>query len=270
MKSRSVLILILSLVFLSASNKSADYSKILPGVVKVTDYLYYDKTEVSNFSWLEYLYWTKKEFGAESAQYAKAYPDTNVWGNKLSYIEPYIKYYLQHEAYRGYPVVGVTWEQARDFCTWRTDRVKEVLEEQGKLHKAPQYFNYRLPTIAEWTMMYDDIKDLPNRIGDEGKRAYRGMFRYNMKRSSGDSMGQAGKLNDNADITAPVESYWPNSFGVYNIKGNVSEWLLEENIHIGGAWNTLTDADVSTSEQLDGTSALVGFRCVCEVAEEAP
>ena len=40
-------------------------------------------------------------------------------------------------------------------------------------------------------------------------------------------MGVAGKLNDNADVTAPVYSYWPNDYGLYNMAGNVSEWVLD-------------------------------------------
>ena len=40
-------------------------------------------------------------------------------------------------------------------------------------------------------------------------------------------MGVAGKLNDNADITAPVFSYWPNDYGLYNMAGNVSEWVMD-------------------------------------------
>ena len=40
-------------------------------------------------------------------------------------------------------------------------------------------------------------------------------------------MGVAGKLNDNADITAPVYSYWPNDYGLYNMAGNVSEWVMD-------------------------------------------
>ena len=40
-------------------------------------------------------------------------------------------------------------------------------------------------------------------------------------------MGVSGHLNDNADITAPVFSYWPNDYGLYNMAGNVSEWVLD-------------------------------------------
>jgi formylglycine-generating enzyme required for sulfatase activity len=40
-------------------------------------------------------------------------------------------------------------------------------------------------------------------------------------------MGIAGRLNDNADITAPVSSYWPNDYGLYNMAGNVAEWVMD-------------------------------------------
>ena len=118
--------------------------------------------------------------------------------------------------------------------------------------------------------MYEDVSKLDFLIGEEGKRKYQGMARFNMKRSKEDSMGVAGKLNDNADITAPVESYWPNQYDVYNIKGNVSEWLIEPGMYVGGAWNTPKSDDVTAKMKLKSTSASVGFRCVCEVAEEAP
>ena len=40
-------------------------------------------------------------------------------------------------------------------------------------------------------------------------------------------MGVAGSLNDGAAFPAPVVSYWPNDYGLYNMSGNVSEWVLD-------------------------------------------
>lgn len=40
-------------------------------------------------------------------------------------------------------------------------------------------------------------------------------------------MGVAGNLNDGAAFPAPVASYWPNDYGLYNMAGNVSEWVLD-------------------------------------------
>jgi gliding motility-associated lipoprotein GldJ len=54
-----------------------------------------------------------------------------------------------------------------------------------------------------------------------------GELMANFKRGRGDNMGVAGSLNDNADITSPVRSYWPNDYGLYNMAGNVAEWVMD-------------------------------------------
>jgi sulfatase modifying factor 1 len=57
----------------------------------------------------------------------------------LSYNEPYVEYYFSHPSYNYYPVVGVTWKQARDFCIWRTDRVNEKALMDKKVINAKDY-----------------------------------------------------------------------------------------------------------------------------------
>lgn len=100
---------------------------------------------------------------------------------------------------------------------------------------------YRLPTEAEWE--YAALGLIANtqneRITDrrvypwnsDGLRSqekdYTGRFVANFKRGNGDYMGVAGSLNDGAAFPAPVTSYWPNDFGLYNMAGNVSEWVLD-------------------------------------------
>ncbi|MFZ9661440.1 MAG: SUMF1/EgtB/PvdO family nonheme iron enzyme, partial [Chitinophagaceae bacterium] len=61
-----------------------------------------------------------------------------------------------------------------------------------------------------------------NKVG-----SWQGKFLANFKRGSGDQMGVAGGLNDNAAIPGPVEAFLPNGFGVYNMSGNVSEWVAD-------------------------------------------
>lgn len=251
---------------------------------------YMDETEVTNIYWLEYLYWLKRVYGADYPEiYSKALPDTLVWRQKLSYNEPYVNYYLRHPAYNDYPVVGVSWLQANDFCAWRSDRVNEaILIREGLFEHFPQQINadhfstdayfagqyesgkrvdgipdldpnkdfrnvrmedgillprYRLPTEAEWEFAaYALIGNTYQeritsgrvypwdghyvREGDNTSRFY-GEFVANFVRGRGDYMGVAGSLNDNADITAPVYSYQPNDYGLYNMAGNVSEWVMD-------------------------------------------
>jgi len=69
-------------------------------------------------------------------------------------------------------------------------------------------------------------------------KANRGQFMANFVRGRGDYMGVAGYLNDNAAPTAPVESYWPNDYGLYCMAGNVNEWVLD-------VYRPLSDEDVS-------------------------
>lgn len=258
----------------------------IPRRVTVSSF-YLDETEVSNFSYLEYLYWTGRVFGPTFPEvYYKALPDTLVWREKLAFNEPYVEYYLRHPAYRDYPVVGVNWLQANDFCTWRTDRVNEfILIREGLLDHVPNpsdqdYFSteaylsgkwqgqlkqklpsfdeqnperdvrmedgiflpkYRLPTEAEWE--YASYGLIGNTIGERitDRRIYPwnghgvrnpedkfiGQMMANFVRGAGDYMGTAGWLNDNADVTAPVYSYWPNDYGLYHMAGNVAEWVMD-------------------------------------------
>jgi len=77
---------------------------------------YMDETEVTNFHYLEYLHWLMRQYSDNPVVFTKALPDTLVWRDKLSYNEPYVLYYLRHPAYRDYPVVGVSWVQAAEYC----------------------------------------------------------------------------------------------------------------------------------------------------------
>ena len=259
----------------------------IPRTVTVSSF-YMDETEVTNFMYLEYLYWLERVYSADYPEvYRKALPDTLVWRSKLAYNEPFVEFYLRHPAYRDYPVVGVNWLQANDYCAWRTDRVNEIIlireglfehypnqinednfntdayllgqYESGKrvdgipdLNPNKEYRNvtvedgillpkYRLPTEAEWEyaaygLIGNTIDELiPDRklypwnghaIRNSNEK-YIGQILANFKRGRGDNMGVAGKLNDNADITSPVYAYWPNDYGLYNMAGNVSEWVMD-------------------------------------------
>ena len=269
----------------------------IPRRVTVSSF-YIDQFEVTNFNWLEYLYWVSRTYEEYPMIYNTALPDTLCWRSPMAYNEPYVEYYLRHPSYQNYPVVGVSWAQANDFCKWRTDRVNEfILIREGVLtlnpdqsgepfttdtYLANQYHpqeeqflrdlnpkqgwsgkrkdlgqrivsmedgillpRYRLPTEAEWEFAYYGLIGSMTNAEDPGvvenRRTYpwtghwvrqddkefQGDIRANFVRGRGDYMGAAGALNDAADITAPVDSYWPNDYGLYHMAGNVSEWVMD-------------------------------------------
>ena len=95
---------------------------------------YMDETEVSNQDYREYLHWLGRVYPGDRDIINAALPDTALWRSELAYNEPYVNNYLRHPAYSDYPVVGVSWEQAERYCSWRTDRVNEkIMVEKGIL-----------------------------------------------------------------------------------------------------------------------------------------
>ena len=113
---------------------------------------------------------------------------------------------------------------------------RTVRMEDGILKQA-----YRLPTEAEWEYAalgligntfdgsIESSKTYPwNGLGvRDHKRSAQGQMMANFKITSGNNMGVAGDLNDGGDITVSVKSYKPNDFGLYNMAGNVNEWVSD-------------------------------------------
>lgn len=271
----------------NAQNSMSYSNKITKKRITVASF-YMDETAVSNRDWLEYLHWLKSNYPNDNKKYYEALPDTTVWDRTAMVNSQYSKIYLRHPEFQNYPVVGVSWIQANEYCKWRTDRVNEqILREKGILKdwselketgdyipfttddylagkykgdkfdgkNMPRDYSlnadadskrtigiedgiliqpYRLPTEAEWE--YASVALLANNEGYLAQKKFnnrsenkssKGLIMMNYKQGKGNNMGTAGYLNDGADITAPVRAYEPNSFGLYNMLGNINEWVAD-------------------------------------------
>ena len=143
------------------------------------------------------------------------YPDTLVWVRDFSYSynEPMARSYFSHPAYDNYPIVGIDWEMARAFSYWRTslyNQYNEVLIEE-----------FRLPTEYEFEYAARGGREHAQYPwGGPYVRNAKGCLLANFK------PGRGNYPDDGGAYTVPVDAYYPNDYGLYNMAGNVSEWTI--------------------------------------------
>ncbi len=263
-----------------------------PGTTPVAHF-YIDKQEITNLDYREYLYWLALVFGQDAAEYKQALPDTTVWRNSLNYAEPLVNQYFRHPAYENYPVVGVSFEQAQQYCSWRTDRVYEMkLIEAGLIPVDRQpskdnYFTverylsgqfmglkpdktisvprYRLPTKDEWELAASgrlDASVFPYGYDLSDKKIAAKLRKGQQVFQS----RQVVKMQNKAasPITAPARSGFANGHELYNMIGNVAEMTAERGRCKGGSFqHTLEESKIADQITYTQPEAWLGFRCVC-------
>ena len=216
------------------------------------------------------------------------YPDTLAWVHDFTYSfnEPMTQMYFWHPTYDHYPVVGISWQQARAFCVWRTRLMNVWRHERGKL----MVNDFRLPTEAEWEYAArGNFDQSPYPWGGPYIRNSRGCFLGNFKPLRGNY------IDDGGLHTIIVAHYWPNGFGLFDMAGNVSEWTansfeesaynfahdlnmdyryvadendppaLKRKVIRGGSWKDIgyyMQNGSRTYEYQDTSKCYVGFRCV--------
>jgi formylglycine-generating enzyme required for sulfatase activity len=219
------------------------------------------------------------------------YPDTLAWIRDFfnSYNEPLAKVYFWHPAYDYYPVVGVSWRQASAFCHWRSHHANE----RRYRNQYPSQ-EYRLPMEVEYE--YAARGGLEGGLypwGSMYNANSSGCFLANFKPQRGDY------VIDGFTRTSPVAQYEPNDFGLYDMAGNVSEWIndtYDENAyeathdlvptyhrHVtkkdkaskrrkvvrGGSWKDVSyflQTGARDYNFMDSTHSYIGFRTVRDVS----
>lgn len=216
------------------------------------------------------------------------YPDTLAWVHDFTYSfnEPMTNMYFWHPAYDDYPLVGVSWKQARAFCIWRTQLLNTYLKGRGTAIVQ----DFRLPTESEWEWAARGGLDLSKYPwGGPYIRNSRGCFLGNFKPMRGNY------IDDGGFHTVKINSYNPNDFGLFCMAGNVAEWTnnafdesmynfahdlnpdyqydakksdppsLKRKIIRGGSWKDVghyLQNSTRTYEYQDTAKCYIGFRCV--------
>ena len=186
-----------------------------------------------------------------------------------------MEFYFDHPAFDNYPVVGVTWDQAKKYCEWRTYHMNANDEFEFDLP------SFRLPSEAEWEYAAKGGKDVAKYPwGGPYLKNKRGCLMANFK------PGRGNYIDDGFAYTAPVDVFAPNGFGLHNMSGNVAEWVLDayaatsrtatwdlnpvydvetepRKVVRGGSWKDIAhylETSTRTYEYQDVAQAHIGFR----------
>jgi formylglycine-generating enzyme required for sulfatase activity len=241
------------------------------------------KYECSNIEYLEFYH----DMFRKDSIYAKAklQLQNSRWQEGLTYGEPYEKYYATHPAYKNYPLVNVSYKQAKAFCQWLTERYNAHPD------RAYKEVLVRLPSKSEWEYAAKGGLTLsPYPWGGPFVRNSQGDMLANFVRIPDGNIARndSGEMYINREdwipnaeffknlkysgVTTPCKSYWPNGYDLYCMAGNVAEFVEEEGVCKGGNWRDPgCYLRINVDQNYDqGESAAPnrGFRYLLEIVEE--
>ena len=259
------------------ANQGFDVKVIDKSVAKITDSLYAGKYEVTNilYHWFEYDIIKNKK--TELLKITR--PDTLNWEDKNNYNKPYVELYFRHPAYDNYPVVNISYEAANLYCAWLTDMYNADPKRSFKK------VLFRLPTEKEWENAAKGGNDLTiypwgdrlivndkpmcnyKRVGDEFIRHDSATNKLIVDRNL--NWGASSSFSDMSDMPLPADYYNPNSYGLYNVCGNVAEMVKEKGVSRGGSWkSTGAEVRIRSKAHYDKTATDLGFRYFMQVIEK--
>lgn len=249
--------------------------KKLGVVAVIPSHVYMGIAEVSNIEYKQYMHDLK--VNKQDSLYKKAILDSLKWINPSYYSEPMREYYNSHPAYNDYPVLTISQQQAKAYCRWKQQELNNFFANNNS--KIAEVI-VRLPTQKEWEdaarIGLDPSAIFPwegYNIRREDKKT-KGQLRLNGIFNSHIRLQDNNFLNDGGFLTTPVISYWPSKAGLFNMSGNVAEWVQESGVSKGGSFfHSFADCRIDAPSNTKNDSSaqfFVGFRYVIEIVKLKP
>ena len=234
--------------------------------------MYMSPTEVTNKKYRLFLNDLKKQGRTEDLKIAMV--DTSLWEKDLIYGAPYREHYFNHPAYENYPVVNISKEGAKLYCVWYTKLMLAKYPESN-------FNDFRLPSKLEWIYAAKGgLQNSPYPWGGAYIRNKKGEILanfarigdHNIKKDKDNNYVVVDKsefrttsinINHQPDILAPSNSYFQNGYGLYNMAGNANEMVFDEDVVMGGDWQSAGfDIKVTSEKKYTKANPLTSFRMV--------
>ena len=239
---------------------------------KINADLYVGKYEVSNLDYRLFLDDLIKN--NQLLFHKKSLPDSSVWTENRSSNEVMVRIYFRHQAYENYPVVGISYENALDYCIWLTNQYNQ--DEKRQYKKVV----FQLLSKTDWMFAAsagDSVRTFPWGTGFIKNNRKQDLCNYRHGKMIYDSTSKKYIEIKDEDIsetkeitfTSPVNAYFPNLLGLYNTSGNVAEMVAEKGIAKGGSYNDLPyQVMIKSEKNYAKPSADIGFRVSMRVLEK--
>ncbi|MBO3698217.1 SUMF1/EgtB/PvdO family nonheme iron enzyme [Roseivirga sp. E12] len=221
-----------------------------------------DITEVPGYMYKDYLATAAESDGEQSAEFRERIPDFSKWEAVFEKLDAKAieEKFFETDEFALMPIVGISRQQAEDFCVWRTKMFEAELAKMSKRERAqfPKKFRFRLPTASEWSRMrFLALEKAMLKRLDKIANGNLKAFKFSKS-----------KIMQNNEKVSHIYESKDSKVGFFNLFDNVAEMTSEEGIAVGGSWYGPNEkANYQQTFEYTSPEAWLGLRCIFEIID---